>query len=87
MRTTVTLDPDTDALIKQVMRERGLSFKQAVNEAIRSGLGQGRGQGTQPFRTPTFAMGSAAGASLDRALAIAGQLEDEELARRMAARK
>jgi len=38
MRTTVTLDPDTRLLVERAMRERGLTFKQAVNEAIRAGL-------------------------------------------------
>jgi hypothetical protein len=87
VRTTVTLEPDTEALVKQLMRERGLTFKQAVNEAIRRGLGRGRGVGSEPFRTPTFAMGWKADAGLDRALSIAGELEDEELARRIATRK
>jgi Arc/MetJ family transcription regulator len=86
MRTTVTLDPDTEALIKQLMRERGLSFKEAVNEAIRRGIGWGAAS-PQAFRTKTFSMGWREGVSLDRALSIAGELEDEELARRVAARK
>jgi len=30
MRTTVTLDPDVERLVRDVMRERGLSFKQAL---------------------------------------------------------
>jgi hypothetical protein len=87
MRTTITLEPDTDALVKQLMRERGLSFKQAVNEAIRRGLTQTSGEASQPFRTPTFRMGWRDDVRLDRALSIAGDLEDEELARRVAARK
>jgi hypothetical protein len=87
MRTTVTLDADTAALVKQVMRERGLSFKEAVNDAIRRGLGRGRGASEQPFRTKTFSMGWSDGASLDRALSLAAELEDEELARRLAVRK
>ena len=43
MRTTVTLDPDTDALVRRLMRERSISFKEAVNAAIRAGA-------TQPAR-------------------------------------
>jgi hypothetical protein len=31
MRTTVTLDPDSEALIRQQMIQRRLSFKKAVN--------------------------------------------------------
>ena len=87
MRTTVTLDADTAALVKQVMRERGLSFKEAVNDAIRRGLGRGGGASARPFRTKTFSMGWRDGVSLDRALSLAGALEDEELARRLATRK
>jgi len=83
MRTTVTLDPDTDAYVRRLMRERGLSFKEAVNFAIRAGLG---GEPRRsPTRTPTFRMG--AKVPLDKALQLAGELEDEELARRLATRK
>ena len=38
VRTTITLDPDTELLVKRAMRERGISFKEAVNDAIRAGL-------------------------------------------------
>jgi hypothetical protein len=58
-----------------------------VNEAIRRGLGPGKGQRAKPFRTPTFQMGWREGLGLDRALSIAGELEDDELARRIATRK
>lgn len=55
MRTTVTLDPDTAALIRKRMKERGASFKQTVNDAIREGLiGAGA---TSGFRTRTANMG------------------------------
>ena len=87
MRTTVTLEPDTDALVKQLMRERGLTFKQAVNEAIRRGLARGGERGSRTFRTPTFPMGPTEGLGLERALVTAGELEDDELARRIATRK
>ena len=78
VRTTVTLDPDTAALIRRRMRERGISFKQALNEAIRAGAGDNRGA---PFRTTTAALGVPA-VNLDRALQLAAELEDEELVRR-----
>jgi hypothetical protein len=79
MRTTVTLDPDTAALIRQRMRERGISFKQALNEAIRAGAAEHRGE---PFRTVTAALGVPT-VNLDRALQLAAELEDEELVRKM----
>jgi hypothetical protein len=85
MRTTVTLDPDAEAMVKDLMRERGVTFKQAVNQAIRAGLG--RTSGERQFHTPTFAMGPGPATGLDKALRLAGALEDEELARRLASRK
>lgn len=80
MRTTVTLEPDTEQLIRRRMRERGISFKQAINDAIRAGLGQS----AQPFRTRTASMGRSV-VNLDRALQVAADLEDDELIRRMRA--
>jgi hypothetical protein len=85
MRTTVTLEPDVEALIRRAMRERGLTFKQAVNLAIREGLTAGIER--RPFRTPTYPMGSASGVLLDKALRLAGELEDEELAGKLSTRK
>lgn len=81
MRTTVTLDPDTAALVRKAMRERGMSFKEAVNTAIRAGLGAR--EPTSDFRVPTFDMGRSS-VPLDKALALAGEMEDEEILRRLA---
>jgi hypothetical protein len=80
MRTTVTLDADTEQLLRRRMRERRISFKQALNEAIRDGLT--RPGGPEPFRTRTASLGVST-VNLDRALQLAGELEDEELIRRM----
>lgn len=84
MRTTVTLDPDSNAVVRKLMRERGLSFKEAVNEAIRAGT-RGR-KPSKPFHTRTFDMGRSA-LPLDKALRLAADLEDEELIRKLAGRK
>ncbi|MGF1663864.1 MAG: CopG family transcriptional regulator [Kineosporiaceae bacterium] len=82
MRTTVTLDPDTDQLVKRLMRERGVSFKEALNDAIRAGARVGAEP--TPFRTAPASMGRSA-VNLDRALQIAAELEDDDLIRRMRA--
>jgi hypothetical protein len=37
MRTTLTLTPDVEDKIKSEMRERGVSFKEAVHSLIRLG--------------------------------------------------
>jgi hypothetical protein len=81
VRTTVTLDPDTEQIVRRLMRERGVSFKQAVNDAIRSGTSVTT---SKPFRTKTASLGTSR-VSLDRALQLAGALEDDELLRRLRA--
>ncbi len=86
MRTTVTLDPDVAAKLKTVARERGISFKQALNQAVRAGLGTGRGR-RRPFRQRTQPMGLRAGVSVDKALQLAAALEDDETIRELELRK
>jgi predicted transcriptional regulator len=81
VRTTVTLDADTEALLRQRMRAHRISFKQALNDAIRAGLATAA---TGEFHTEEASMGVPT-VNLDRALHLAGELEDEELIRRMRA--
>jgi len=40
MRTTVTIDPDTEALLKEEVRRTGRSFKVVLNESVRRSLGR-----------------------------------------------
>ena len=80
VRTTVTLDPDTRHLVERAMRERGLSFKEALNYAIRAGLGPPAASGT--YTTPRN-LGPPR-VDLTKALALAGELEDQEIIRRLA---
>jgi hypothetical protein len=35
MRTTVTLDPDVEQLLRERMAAKGVSFKRALNDAVR----------------------------------------------------
>ena len=79
MRTTVTLDDDTADLVAQRMKEQGVSFKQALNDAIRAGAPE---PGRMAVRTRTADLGTPT-VALDRALQLAGDLEDDELVRRM----
>lgn len=78
MRTTVTLDPDVERLLRDTMRERGISFKQALNQAARDGLVRARQPRAKRFVQKTYAMGAVEGVNLDKALALADALEDEE---------
>lgn len=75
VRTTVTLDHDTAALLRIQMPQGGSSCKEALNDAVRAGLSGGRTQ--RRFRTQTARMGAPL-VNLDRALALAAELEDED---------
>lgn len=87
MRTTVTLDPDVQALLKRAMREHDRSFKETLNDAVRAGL-------LKPAAAPraarfvqrTFRMGRPL-VDLTKANALAGELEDAELMTRMQQRR
>ena len=81
MRTTVTLDPEVERLVKRAMRERGRSFKEVVNEGLRAGLG-GSAPG-DPVDFPTYDLGEPL-VDLTKALRLAGDLEDAEIAGELA---
>lgn len=80
MRTTVTLEPDTAALVQRTMREQRRSFKDVVNDAIRRGLAPTTAR--SPVSLPTHRLGPPL-VNLDKALQLAGELEDEEVLRKM----
>lgn len=81
MRTTVTLDPDTHALVAKLMRERGLSFKEALNDAIRAGA-----KGSRPRKVQYTKPRNMGRARFDvtKALQYAGELEDDAILRKLA---
>ncbi|MFN7974865.1 MAG: CopG family transcriptional regulator [Acidobacteriota bacterium] len=86
MRTTVTLDDDVAALLKKAMRERGLSFKDALNGAVRAGMTVPRPKAGR-FRQKTYPMGFDPSFRWDKALSIAADMEDEEIVRKLHLRK
>jgi hypothetical protein len=61
------------------MRERDVTFEQALNDAIRVEAAPLR---TTPFRTETADLGTPS-VNLDRALQVSADLEDDELIRQM----
>lgn len=81
MRTTITLDPDVVALLKRLMIERGVSFKVAVNEALRSALSTSS-MSEPAYATPTFAMGEFL-LDVTHANRIAADAEDEQTIRKL----
>jgi hypothetical protein len=85
-RTTVTLDPDVKQQLKELARKRNVSFKVALNETVRAGLAAGRG-GRRRFIVESQPMGLKPGVDLTHALQLVGELEDEEIIRKMQLRK
>jgi len=85
MRTTVTLDPDVVAELRRVAHERGTSFKEVLNDAIRAGLSTSGS--AKPYQTPSRSLGLRPGINLDKALQLAGELEDSEIVRKLELRK
>lgn len=86
MRTTVTLEPDLAARIKEVARERQISFKAAINATLRAGL-ESRGGRGRPYQEQTHHLGVRPGVDLTKALQLAAEVEDEEIIRKLDLRK
>ena len=88
MRTTVTLDADVEQLLRDAMKQRRLSFKEALNQAIRSGLAKSQVSSEEaPFVIRARPMGLRAGIDPARLNQLSDELEAEgfdELSRRMA---
>lgn len=65
MRTTVTLDPDAEQLLRLAMQQTGESFKVTLNRAIRRGLADAVPQiDEKPFVVKAKAMGVRPGVDL-----------------------
>jgi len=86
MRTTVTLDSDLAAKLRALARERGISFKEALNSTLRRGLASGGGS-PQRYRLASRRLGLRPGVDLEHALRLAGELEDAETIRKLVLRK
>ena len=85
MRTTVTLEPDVAVQLRQLAQQQGVSFKDALNNTLRAGLGSGIDH--QPFVQATASLGLRPGIDLDRAGRLADHLEDTERVRKLELRK
>lgn len=86
MRTTITLEPDVQALIRKAMKERALSFKDALNSAVRAGLTQAKPK-RRCFVQKSHSLGGDQNFRWDKALETSAAIEDEELGRKFALRK
>jgi hypothetical protein len=68
------------------MKERGVSFKEALNSAVRAGLTQGKRR-RRSFVQKSYSLGSDRNFRWDKALEAASAMEDEELGRKFSLRK
>lgn len=82
MRTTVTLDPDVAAKLKQIARDQDISFKEALNSSVRRGVEHSETT-PQPYRLHARRLEARPGVDLDKALRLAGELEDAETMRKL----
>jgi hypothetical protein len=87
VRTTIDLDPDVDARLRAMARERGVSLRVVINDALRAGLHPAPHGEARPYVLPSRRLGLRPGVNVDKALALAGDLEDEEILRKLELRK
>lgn len=76
MRTTVTLDPDVQNLLKDAAHRSGKPFKVTLNDAIRAGLKPQRATRAAAPAWPVFDMGRPL-VDLTKAMALADELDDQ----------
>lgn len=87
MRTTVTIDPDVEQILRQAMQDTGQGFKTVLNQAIRRGLAHTVVDRKEPpFVVKARPMGIMPGVDISRANQIADEMEVErylEVTRKM----
>ena len=78
VRMTVALDVDLIEQLEELARRRNISFDAALNQAARDGLAAEPG-----YRVASRPMGLRPGIDLTHALRLSGELEDEEILRKL----
>lgn len=89
MRTTLTIEDRLAKELKEAAHKSGKSFKEVVNEALRAGLAARKTPPkAKPYRLKSCSMGGPhPGINLDKALRLADEVENEEIARKLAMKK
>ena len=88
MRTTVRIDDDMMQLLKERAHREGVSLARLINRVLRHGLEALKRPSapSRSYREKTFRMGEPK-VPLDKALALAASLEDQEIMEKLARRK
>jgi hypothetical protein len=88
MRTTLTIDDAIARALKDLAHRSNKPFKQVVNETLRAGLSAPAARKRKRYKVKPAALGGVLpGINLDKALALADAIEDQELAAKMRLRK
>ena len=87
MRTTLTIDDDLAEALRDLAHRTRRSFKQVVNEAIRTGISGSRPRPRRYRLKPAALGGVRPGFNLDKALEIADALEDDGIVQKLELRK
>lgn len=77
-RTTLTLEDDVAARLREAARRSGRPLKSIVNDAIRAGLDSRASRKRPPFRVESRAMGLRPGIDLDDISGLLERLEGPE---------
>lgn len=80
VRTTITLSDRTHLELKRRAAAEGISFKDAVNNALDAGLSGA--VPPRPYRLKPVSLGAPL-APIDHTLRLAGEMEDAEIIRKM----
>ncbi|MCY4600296.1 MAG: antitoxin [Acidobacteria bacterium] len=88
MRSTVRIEDDLMVELRTRAHAESLSLTRIINRTLRAGLWRPEPEGglRMPFKQRTAAMGRPR-VDLDKALALAAALEDDEVARKVSLRK
>lgn len=88
MRTTLTIDDAIAEALKDLAHRSKKPFKEVVNETLRAGLTARRAPKPKAYRMKPASLGGVLpGINLDKALALADALEDQEIAAKIERRK
>ncbi len=77
MHTTLTLDPDVAQRLKRRVRDRKITFKQAVNETLRRGLDSSGSEGLPNVQVEPHSCRFKPGVDLDKLNQLVDELDGE----------
>ena len=88
MRSTVRIDDDLMVELRARAHAQSVSLTRMLNRTLRAGLSAAPKQASErrPFKQRTYRMGTP-DVGIDKALALAAALEDEEIIRKISLRK